>query len=190
MKPMTRFTQNSQRRKVKQEATTEPKCDSISLMRSSHGMSKFEVFAASRFICCQYQNTLMISLFYLGKIPRGEVKFLIRSAKLELFSKYREQLTHIYSYPSQHSASSFYNQLQEWLNDESMQCKVHRILAQDYGRSKHHINKKIMLLMNINSIIFLSTQKSLHSCCWRFHSRLYFYQYRFKNSLYSLIFYW
>lgn len=34
---ITRLIQNNQRRKVKYEATAEPKCDSISFIRSSHG---------------------------------------------------------------------------------------------------------------------------------------------------------
>jgi hypothetical protein len=49
---MTRFTQNSHRRNVKYDATTEPKCDSISLMRSSQGISTFTRLANSRFINC------------------------------------------------------------------------------------------------------------------------------------------
>lgn len=36
---ITRLIQNSHRRKVKYEATAEPKCDSISFMRNSHGIS-------------------------------------------------------------------------------------------------------------------------------------------------------
>lgn len=35
---MTRFIQNSHRRNVKNEATADPKCDSISFIRCSQGM--------------------------------------------------------------------------------------------------------------------------------------------------------
>ena len=53
---ITRFTQNSQRKKVKYEATTDPKCDSISLMRSSQGISTFTRLANSRFRNCHFWN--------------------------------------------------------------------------------------------------------------------------------------
>lgn len=49
---MTMFTQSSHRRNVKYEATTDPKCDSISFMRDSHGINWVEKFVNSRRMCC------------------------------------------------------------------------------------------------------------------------------------------
>lgn len=45
---ITKLTQNSHLRKIKYEATTEPKWDSISFIFSSHGMNQLERLAASR----------------------------------------------------------------------------------------------------------------------------------------------
>jgi hypothetical protein len=55
---ITRFTQNSQRKKVKYDATTDPKCDSISLMRSSQGTSTLTRLANSRFRNCHFWNKI------------------------------------------------------------------------------------------------------------------------------------
>lgn len=45
---ITMFTQNNQRKNVKYDATTEPKCDSISLIRNCHGMNTVEILINSR----------------------------------------------------------------------------------------------------------------------------------------------
>lgn len=57
------FTHNNQRRKVKCEATPEPKCDSISLMRSSQGIRTVRKLTVSRFQCNQRCG---------GEVPSGE----------------------------------------------------------------------------------------------------------------------
>lgn len=44
---ITILTQNNQRKNVKYEATTEPKCDSISFIRNSHGIRSVDKFADS-----------------------------------------------------------------------------------------------------------------------------------------------
>lgn len=44
---ITRLTQNIQRKNVKYEATADPKCDSISLIRRSQGINKVIVLANS-----------------------------------------------------------------------------------------------------------------------------------------------
>jgi len=46
---MTIFTQNSHRRKMKYDATTDPKRDSISFMRISQGISRAQKLKNSRF---------------------------------------------------------------------------------------------------------------------------------------------
>lgn len=47
------FTHISQRRKVKCDATPEPKCDSISLIRNSQGIRTVRKLTVSRFQCSQ-----------------------------------------------------------------------------------------------------------------------------------------
>lgn len=51
---ITRLIQNSHRRKVKYEATAEPKCDSISFMRNSHGISHVWRFTISLRQYCHF----------------------------------------------------------------------------------------------------------------------------------------
>lgn len=50
----TKLTQNNHRKNVKYDATAEPKCDSISLIRSCHATNNVDKFANSRRKCCHF----------------------------------------------------------------------------------------------------------------------------------------
>lgn len=51
---ITMLTQNIHLKNMKYEATTEPKCDSISFIFSSHGINHMDKLAISRFQCCHF----------------------------------------------------------------------------------------------------------------------------------------
>lgn len=51
-----KLTQNNHLRNVKYEATTVPKCDSISFIRNSQGIKRFIKLIISRFVCCHFCN--------------------------------------------------------------------------------------------------------------------------------------
>lgn len=50
----TKFTQNNHRKNVKYDATAEPKCDSISLIRSCHATKIVDKLANSLRKCCHF----------------------------------------------------------------------------------------------------------------------------------------
>lgn len=52
----TIFTQKSHLKNVKYDATTDPKCDSISFIRSCHGTKMVEKFKSSLRKCCHFYN--------------------------------------------------------------------------------------------------------------------------------------